>query len=413
MGTLNEVVITGVGVVSPLGSGEEFWDNIVKGVSGVRKLEKFDTTNFRCHVGAEAKFDEREVKKLDSFSLYALGATRDAMLDSGLDLEEENLVGGVIIGTGNGGIESIEKTMKDFFLNSNPNAARKIDPRLISKCMPNAASANVSIGYRLEGPSFSVNSACASGLHAIICGVEKIMLGKADFIVSGGAEATITQVAYGSFANLRALAGGYLGTSLEASRPFEAKRGGFVIGDGAGVVILESLKHAEKRNAKIYAKIIGYGENSDALDILAPDLSGRGIANAMKLALKDSNVYGIDKRKIDYINAHGTSTEFNDKTECKAIKQVFGDYAPPVSSTKSMTGHLLGGAGGLETVVCAKVIEKGFLPPTINHENTAEDCKGLDYVPNVARTKDVRVVMNNGFGFGGHNAVLILQKYQG
>ncbi len=418
MGTLNGVVITGVGVVSPLGSGDEFWNNLINGVSGVDKLNKFDATSFRCQVGAEAKFNyldfgftDRETKKLDSFSLYALSAARDAILDSGLELKEKNLRGGVIIGTGNGGVESIEETMKNFFLNPNLNAARKIDPRLISKCMPNAAAANVSIKYVLKGPSYGAVSACASGLHSIICGFKEVRDGDADFILAGGSEAVFTRSAYGSFANVKALVKGYSENPTEASRPFEAKRKGFVMGEGAGVLILENLERAKRRGAKIYAEIVGYGRSSDAVDILAPDLSGEGMASAMKLALKKASLYGIGIRDIDYINAHGTSTLLNDSIECRAIKQVFGKYAPPVSSTKSMTGHLLGAAGGLETVICAKVIEKGVVPPTINHGRTAEDCKGLDYVPNVSRGKNVKVVMNNGFGFGGHNAVLILKKY--
>ncbi|MEA3248506.1 MAG: beta-ketoacyl-ACP synthase II [Nanoarchaeota archaeon] len=418
----NEVVITGVGVVSPLGSGDEFWDNLINGVSGVGKVTKFDTTHFRCHLGAEAKFDPskfelngKEVRNLDSFSLYALGATRDAILDSRLELKGENPRGGVIIGTGNGGVESIGKDTKKYELNPDSNAARKINPRLVSRCMPNAATSAVSIKYGLTGPSYSPISACASGTHAVICGVEKIILGKADFIIAGGSEAAFTPNSYGSFANMGAMARGYPENPWEACRPFEAKREGFVMGEGSGIVVLESLEHAKERGAKIYAKIIGYGTSSDAYHIIAPDPSGKGIIQAMNVALEEAKLYGVSIKDVDYINAHGTSTPLNDKTECFAIKQVFGKYAPyiPVSSTKSMTGHLLGAAGSLETVVCAKTLEKGIIPPTINHENTAEDCKGLDYVPNVPREKDVEVVMNNSFGFGGLNAVLVLEKYKG
>jgi len=412
------VVLTGIGTVNPLGNSEEFWENLVNGKSGVGLVSKFDATNYRCELGGEVHLDygkfgieSKEVRKLDSFSLYALAASKLALEDSGLELGNRNGDVGVIIGTGVGGIETIERENEKLFNNGFEKGPKKVSPFLISGCIPNAACVAVSIKYGFEGPSFSVNSACASGLNGIISAAQNIMLGDAEVFVTGGTDAPFVKTAYASFANMRALAKGYEENPERASRPFDALRSGFVVSEGAGIVILENLEYAKKRNAKIYAELVGYGMTSDAGHITSPREDGEGMRRAMEIALAKA---GVNPDEVDYINAHGTSTLLNDKTETLAIKRLFGEqaYKIPISSTKSMTGHLLGGAGGLETVICALAMGRGVIPPTINYENPDPDCD-LDYTPNKAKEANINVVMNNNFGFGGHNTCIVLKKYMG
>lgn len=415
------VVITGIGVISPLGSGDKFWDNLVNGKSGIRRLTKFDTTDFECKIGGEAEFnyrdygiDDKEARRMDPFSQYGVGAFKLALEDSGLDLEKEDKDKiGIIIGTGIGGLKTFE-VEKEKLIEKGP---RRVSPLMVPMVMSNAVCAHITMKYNITGPSFSVNSACASGLHAIISAYKDIKIGCADISITGGTEATMTPVSYSSFTNARAMTKKFNDSPEKASRPFDAMRDGFVMGEGAGIIILEELEHAKKRNAKIYAEILGYGMTSDAYHITAPDENGEGARKAMELALKTA---GINPEDINYINAHGTSTPLNDKIESLAIRNLFKEHSDKkkgrlaVSSTKSMTGHLIGAAGGLETVICTLAIDRQFIPPTINYEFEDKELKeyNLDYVPNEARESKIETVMNNSFGFGGHNAVIILRKYK-
>lgn len=413
------VVITGVGTINPLGSGEEFWDRLTNGESGVGLVSKFDASDHLCKVNAEVEIDpgkvgftSRELRRWDSFSQYAVIAADLALKDSGLDLSKKRKDVGVIMGTGICGVESIEAEDKKIFSGKGPD---RVSPFLAPRCMTNAPAAEISIRYGFQGPGYCVNSACASGLHATISAAQNIQLGMANVIATGGTEAAFAQAAYAAFAKMTALVDmkvlneSYGGDPKRASRPFDAGRSGFVMGEGSGVLILEELEHAKRRGARIYAELAGYGMNSEASHITKPDETGEGMRQVMDMAI---NMAGVNLDEVDYINAHGTSTPFNDKTETLAIKRLFGDqaYRIPISSTKSMTGHLLGGAGGLELGVCAQVMERGIIPPTINYEVEDPDCD-LDYTPNTAREKDVNVVLKNNFGFGGHNASIVLKKY--
>ncbi|MEK6922310.1 MAG: beta-ketoacyl-ACP synthase II [Nanoarchaeota archaeon] len=406
------VVITGLGVVSPIGIGKEvFWENLISGKSGVKKITKFDTTNFACKIAAEVpEFNPeefgvslREAKRLDSFSLYSQVATGLALNDSGINIESVSERAGAVIASGIGGLTTLEEQVRRLIKKS-PD---KVSALLVIKLMANAAAGNASIKYNLRGPAYSVASACASGTHAIIRGYNCIKQDDADVMLVGGSEAVITPVAVAGFSNMGALSLSHNNDPEKASRPFDKERDGLVMGEGAGVLALEELEQAKKRNVHIYAEIIGYGETSDAHHETEPTVEGP--ARAMMLALKKAK---LDCEDVQYINAHGTSTPLNDKNETEAIKRVFGEHARKlaISSTKSMVGHLLGAAGGLETIVCALVIDRGIIPPTINYETPDPECD-LDYVPNKAREMKVNAAMNNSFGFGGHNAVLVLKKY--
>ena len=414
MNEQRRVVVTGLGLVSPLGTGvEKNWQALLEGRSGIRKLTRFAADGFAARIAgevpdfkAEDYIESKEIKKMDLFIQYAIGAATMAMEDSGLKIDDESAeTVGVIIGVGLCGIETIETT-KEALLSGGP---RKISPFFIPKVISNLAPGHVAIRYGAKGVNWTPTSACASGTHAIGEAFHLIRRGVQNAVIAGGAEAAITPLGVGGFAAMKALS-----TRNEepekASRPFDKERDGFVIGEGSGILILEDREQALKRGAKIYAEVIGYAANGDAYHMTAPSPHGEGAARCMRLALKDA---GITPTDVDYINAHGTSTEYNDANETTAIKAVFGEQAAKlaVSSTKSMTGHLLGAAGAVEGVYSTLAIHHGMIPPTINYENPDPACD-LDYVPNRARKADVKVALSNSFGFGGTNGCVIFRSAQ-
>ncbi len=418
---MRRVVITGIGLVTPLGCGRErFWSSLEQGVSGVDRITKFDASKHDCKIAAEVKdFDpleygmnKKEVRRLDFFSQYALASAHQAIEDAKLPLKDKNPNFGVIVGSGVGGISTIEDEKERFYLREKKgkNGASFVSPFFVPMIMPNAAAGNISMKYKLNNASMSTASACATGLHSIIYAAKDIMLGDCDVMIAGGTEGGITPLGVGCFANMNAICKDYNDEPQKASRPFDRDRKGFVMGEGAGIVLLESLEYALKRGARIYAEIAGYGLTSDAHHITAPDPDSYEIARAMKLALDRA---GISHEEVDYINAHGTSTPDNDLSETNGIKKVFGDsaYKVKISSTKSMMGHIIGGAGAIETLVCLFAMERSIVPPTINYENPDPQCD-LYYVPNKAEHCEVNIAMNNSFGFGGHNAVLLLKRYE-
>jgi 3-oxoacyl-[acyl-carrier-protein] synthase II len=405
------VAVTGVGLVSPLGIGnEENWRAIVAGESGVGPITRFDASAFACRIAGEVKgFDpslyveKKEVKKMDTFIHYAMAAAQFAMADSGLPVRDDNRERiAVVIGSGIGGLPIIEETQKRY-LQSGP---RVISPFFITALIANEAAGNVSIRYGLKGPNLSTVTACTTGAHAVGEAYRMIQYGDADAAIAGGTESVITPLAVGGFAVMRALSTRN-DDPEHASRPWDRDRDGFVMGEGAGLVILEEMEAAKKRGARIYAELIGYGLSGDAYHIAAPSEDGDGPARVMKNALADAE---ISPEQVGYINAHGTSTPMGDKVETIAIKMVFGEHAykVAVSSTKSSTGHLLGAAGGLETGICALALHHGVLPPTINYETPDPECD-LDYVPNVAREERVQYALSNSFGFGGTNGCLVFK----
>ncbi len=417
---MRRVVITGVGLVTPLGcTKEDFWNSLETGTSGVDRITKFDASDYECRIAAEVKgFDpldhgmnKKEVRRLDPFSQYALAAAHQAIEDAQLPLEDKNPNVGVVVGSGVGGISTIEHEKEQLHQREKKGkrGAAFISPLFVPMIMPNAASGNISMKYRLNNCSMSTATACATGLHSIIYATKDIRLGDSDAMIAGGTEAGITPLGVGSFTNMNAMCKDSNDEPQKASRPFDLKRSGFVMGEGAGLVVLEGLEHALERGACIYAEIVGYGLTSDAYHITAPDPDSSEIARAIQLALDRA---GMSPDEVDYINAHGTSTPDNDLSETNAIKKVFGASAHKVriSSSKSMTGHIIGGAGAIETIVCLLAMQKGMVPPTINYENPDPQCD-LCYVPNKAERCEVNVAMNNSFGFGGHNAVLLLKKY--
>lgn len=408
------VVVTGVGVISPVGIGKDkFWRNIKEGKSGISYISKFSTDGFPTKIAGEVKdfnpedfIDKREVRRLDRFSQFAIAATKLALEDAGWNpTEEEKENTAVLVTSGIGGFETLENQFKILF----EKGVNRVSPFLIPMVIINIASGNISIFFGFKGPNYSPVSACASSAHAIGLGYRLISWGEADFAIVGGSEASITPMGIAGFCALQALST-QNDPPEKASRPFDAKRDGFVMGEGAGVLLLEELSHALKRGAPIYAEIVGFGSSDDAYHITAPDPEGNGAVLAMKRAIKDA---GIEPQEVNYINAHGTSTKLNDKIETLAIKKVFGDYAYkiPVSSTKSMIGHLLGAAGAVESIATVLAIHDGIVPPTINYEEKDPDCD-LDYVPNQARKWDVKYALKNSFGFGGQNATLIFKKYE-
>ena len=414
MNDQRRVVVTGLGLVSPLGTGvEKNWQALLEGRSGIRKITRFATDGFASRIAGEVPdfraedfIEAKEIKKMDLFIQYAMGAATMAMDDSGLKIDEQSAEGvGVIIGVGLGGLESIETT-KEALLNGGP---RKISPFFIPKVISNLAPGHVAIRYGAKGVNWTPTSACASGTHAIGEAYHLIRRGLQDSVIAGGAEATITPLGVGGFAAMKALS-----TRNEepeqASRPFDKDRDGFVVGEGSGILILEEREQALKRGAKIYAEVIGYAANGDAHHMTAPAPEGEGAARCMRLALKDA---GIAPSDVDYINAHGTSTEYNDANETTAIKTVFGEQSVKlaVSSTKSMTGHLLGAAGAVEGVYSALALHPGMIPPTINYQTPDPACD-LDYVPNKARKADIKIALSNSFGFGGTNGCVIFRRAQ-
>jgi 3-oxoacyl-[acyl-carrier-protein] synthase II len=414
MNEQRRVVVTGLGLVSPLGTGvEKNWQAIMEGRSGIRKITRFATDGFPSRIAGEVPdfkaedfIESKEIKKMDLFIQFALGAAAMAMEDSGLRIEGEfaNEVG-VIIGVGLCGLDTIEVTHKAL-LDGGP---RKISPFFIPKVISNLAAGHIAIRYGAKGVNWTPTSACASGTHAIGEAFHLIRRGMQDAVIAGGAEACITPLGVGGFSSMKALSTRN-DEPERASRPFDKERDGFIIGEGSGVLILEEREQARKRGAKIYAEVVGYAANGDAHHMTAPAPEGEGAARCMRLALKDAGIAPCD---IDYINAHGTSTEYNDANETTAIKTVFGEHAGKlaVSSTKSMTGHLLGAAGAVEGVYSVLALHHGVLPPTINYENPDPSCD-LDYVPNTARKADIELALSNSFGFGGTNACAIFRRAQ-
>lgn len=406
------VVVTGMGAITPIGNNvDTFWENSKEGKCGIDFIKAFDTSNFKVKIGAEVKdfvpedyIDKKEAKRMDRYCQLAMAAAKMAVEDSGLDLEnidKERM--GVLVGSGIGGLGTIEKEYEKL-LQKGPG---RVSPMLIPMIISNMASGNIAIQYGAKGVCTSVVTACATGTNAIGDSFRLLQYGSADIMIAGGAEASITQLGLAGFASLTALS-----TSTDVTRasiPFDKERDGFVMGEGAGVLILETLEHAVKRGAKIYAEVVGYGTTCDAYHMTAPHPEGDGGARAMTLAIKDA---GINNEEISYINAHGTSTPYNDKLETLAIKRVFGEnaYNIPISSTKSMTGHLLGAAGAVEGIACIKALQEGFIPPTIGYKVKDEECD-LDYVPNVGREADLKYTLSNSLGFGGHNASIILKKW--
>ena len=408
------VVITGLGCVTALAeSADGFFTALCEGKSGVSSIESFDTSAYPVRFGGEIKnfdptkyIEHRESKRMDRFTQFAVAAASQAVDDSGLDFAKEDVFRvGVIVGTGIGGIKEIE----DQHLRLLNKGVRQLSPFTVPRLMANAACGNIAIRYGLRGPNYSVVSACASGSHAIGEAFANILAGKSDMVITGGSEAALTPIGLASFCAARSLSTRNENPTA-ASRPFDKDRDGFVLSEGAGVVILEEKTHAEQRGAHIHAEFLGYSATDDGYHITAPLPNGEGAARAMTLALKDA---GLKPQKVDYINAHGTGTELNDITESAAIKTVFGDHAYKllVSSTKSCLGHLLGASGAVELIVCIKTINESTVPPTINLDNPDERCDlKMDFVPLKARQANVNVAMSNSFGFGGHNACLIIGK---
>ena len=407
------VVVTGVGLVTPLGIGSEpTWEALINGRSGVGLITRFDASAYASQIAAEVKgfdveswFEKKQAKNVDHFVQYAVAAAEMAWQDSGLSITEENSDRiGVITGCGMGGLPTIEE-YHQVVVERGP---RKITPFFIPRVIPNMVSGQISIRLGSKGPNLSQTTACAAGTHAVGEAFRHIAYGDCDVVITGGSEAVICPLAVGGFSAMKALSTRN-DAPQAASRPFDRDRDGFVISEGSGMLVLEELESARSRGAKIYAEIIGYGQTSDAFHIAAPPEDGEGAARCMAMALRDA---GLAPDQVDYINAHGTSTPLNDLCETKAIKTVFGDHAYKlaVSSTKSMTGHMLGAAGGIEAAFTALTVFHGIIPPTINLENPDPDCD-LDYVPLHAREQRIRVALSNSFGFGGTTGVLVMRQF--
>ncbi len=409
------IVVTGLGVISTFGDGiDALWSNLCEGKSGITSVSLFDASQLNCQVASECRnfvaenyMDAKEAKRSDRYTHFAMAAAKLAVKDAGLDLEKMDMNRmGVLIGSGVGGMDTIEKQTTAFV----QRGPRRVSPFMIPNLLANMASGVVAIALGAKGVNFSVVSACATGTHAIGEAMLHLQLGKEDVILAGGSEAAVTPLSFAGFCAMKAMATNFNDEPSRASRPFDADRCGFVMGEGAGVLVLERLDHALARGAKIYCELSGYGATCDAYHITSPDIEGRGLTHCLERVLDDAKVSVQD---VDYINAHGTSTPYNDKFETLAIHKVFGPYAKDlmISSTKSMTGHLLGAAGALEAAICAKTIETGIVPPTINYENPDPDCD-LDYVPNVARKAKVDTAISTNLGFGGHNGTLLFKRYK-
>ena len=408
------VVITGLGAITPIGNtAESFWPALVAGTSGIGRITRFDAADYDAKIAGEVKgfdptafIDKKEARRMDRFTQFAIAASRMALSDSGLDLEKEDRSRiGAFVGSGIGGMDTLHDQYKTLF-EKGPN---RISPFFIPMMIANMAAGQVSIAFGLQGPSSCVVTACATGTNCIGDAMKVIQRGDADVMVAGGTEAAISPAGMAGFCAMKALSTRN-DEPEKASRPFEKDRDGFVMGEGSGIVILESLEHALARGARIYAELAGYGTNADAYHVTAPAPEGVQAAKCMELAIKDA---GLTTTDVDYINAHGTSTPLNDKNETLGIKALFGDHATKlaVSSIKSMTGHLLGAAGGIECVATALTVVNDMMPPTINYD-TPDPELDLDYVPNQARAKTVRVALSNSFGFGGHNATLLVKKFE-
>ncbi|WP_345240223.1 beta-ketoacyl-ACP synthase II [Pontibacillus salipaludis] len=407
------VVITGMGVVSPVGNDvETMWNNIVEGNSGIAPITKVDASEFSANVAGELKdfepgnyFDKKEAKRMDPFTQYALAASLMAVKDAGLDINEEIAHRtGVWIGSGIGGMTTYDEQFRKYM----DKGARRVSPFFVPMLIPDMAAGQVSIATGAKGINSCTVTACASGANSIGDAFKVIQRGDADYMIAGGAEAPLTPMSFAGFSSMKALSP--VEDPNKASRPFDKERSGFVMGEGSGILVMETLESAKNRGAKIYAEIVGYGSTGDAHHITAPAPNGEGATRAMNQALEDA---GLTPDAVDYVNAHGTGTALNDKFETEAVKNVFGDHAYKLamSSTKSMTGHLLGAAGAIEAVISIKSILNNILPPTTNYENEDPDCD-LDIVPNQSRKSDVNTVVSNSLGFGGHNATLIFKQYQ-
>ncbi|HUX60228.1 MAG TPA: beta-ketoacyl-ACP synthase II [Ignavibacteriaceae bacterium] len=413
--TKRRVVVTGMGAITPIGNGlNEFWDGLISGKNGIAPITKFDATNFETQFAAEVKnfspenyIDKKSIKRMDPFTHFALATTEMAFTDSGMNLDLINKERfGVIFGSGIGGMDTLQQQYWNFFEAKNP---RVISPFFVTMMISDMAAGQISIKFGLKGPNYATTSACATASHAISDAFMLIQRGSADLMICGGSEAAITEMGVGGFNAMKALSR-WNDRYLEASRPFDKDRNGFVMGEGAGTLILEELEHAMNRGAKIYAEIAGIGLTGDAFHITAPAPGGEGAVRAMKEAIRDSGVLPED---IDYINAHGTSTPYNDIYETNAIKTTFGEHAYKmiVTSTKSMTGHLLGAAGGIEAVATVLALKNDLIPPTINLTNPDPECD-LNYSPNKSTQKVIRCAISNTFGFGGHNASILFKKFE-
>ncbi len=411
------VVVTGMGAITALGNSvEQMWANLVAGKAVAHRVTRFDPSRFAVQIACEVTdfhvedyaeyIDKKEARRMDLFLLYTIAATAQAIKDARLVIDESNADNiGALVGSGIGGLRVMQDSAQILF----EKGPMRVSPFSGPFMIPNMAAGEVAIVFGARGPNFSIASACATGTHAVGEAYEIVKRGDAEVMITGGTEASLTELGMAAFHRT-----GAMSTRNDdperASRPFDAKRDGFVFGEGAGILILETLEHARQRGARIYAEVIGYGASNDAFHISAPAPGGRGAAKAMQRALAKA---GLGPAEIDYINAHGTSTPPNDLTETQAIKTVFGDHAyhVPISSSKSMLGHMLGAAGAVEAIAVVKTIETGMIHPTINYEYPDPECD-LDYVPNKARTANVRIAMSNSFGFGGHNAILIFQKFE-
>ncbi|MBQ7704295.1 MAG: beta-ketoacyl-ACP synthase II [Selenomonadaceae bacterium] len=410
----NRVVITGIGPVTPIGIGKEnFFTALKEGKNGISRITQFDPAEYACQIAGEVKdfnaddfIDKKESKRMDKYTQFAFAAAKIALEDSKLNLETINRDrAGIFIGNGIGGMQTLHNQYEKLF----SKGPSKISPFFIPMTIANMAAGQIAIAFGIHGPAESIVTACASGTNCIGDAFFAIQNGEVDLMFAGGTEAAISPAGVAGFGSMKALCTDHNDDPAHASRPFDKNRSGFVMGEGAGVVLLENLESAKKRNAHIYAEIIGYGRNNDAYHITTPAPNGEYQAKCMQLALDNA---GIKPEEIDYINAHGTSTHFNDSGETQAIKTVFGEHAYKlaVSSTKSMTGHMLGAAGGVEAIATVMAIDEGIIHPTINYE-TPDEGLDLDYVPNKARAAEVNIAMSNSFGFGGHNACIVLKKF--
>lgn len=408
----NRVVVTGLGVVSPIGIGKEkFWESLKAGQNGIIKITRFDPTGYTAQIAGEVPdfdpvqfIDKKETKRMDRYTQFALAAARLAFEDAQIkNIDSERT--GVFVGAGIGGMETLHNQYEKLF----SKGASRISPFFIPMMIANMAAGNIAIAFKLQGPCECVVTACASGTNCIGDAFRAIQRGEADVMLAGGSEAAISPAGVAGFASMKALCTDHNDDPAHASRPFDKNRSGFVMGEGSGLIVLEELEHAKARGAHIYAEIVGYGRNDDAYHITTPAPGGVIQAKCMKLALDDA---GLKPEEIDYINAHGTSTQFNDRGETEAIKSVFGEHAYKlaVSSTKSMTGHMLGAAGGIEAIAAVLSVENDIVHPTINYE-TPDEGLDLNYVPNEAQTRTVNAAISNSFGFGGHNACVVFKKF--
>ncbi|TVP82899.1 MAG: beta-ketoacyl-[acyl-carrier-protein] synthase II [Puniceicoccaceae bacterium] len=406
------VVVTGIGTISSIGTGiDAFWSSLVAGKSGIDKVTRFDTTDFPSKVGSEVRdfnagdyMDPKEARRNDRYTQFAVASSRLALEDAAVDTSKVDADRfGVLVGSGIGGMETIQTQSRRLY----EGGPRKVSPFMIPSLIANIASGVVAIEFGAKGPNYGIVSACSTATHTIGESFRMLRTGEVDIMLAGGSEAAITELGYAGFCSMRAMSTNFNDTPERSSRPFDKGRDGFVMGEGAGVLVLETLEHAQARGARIYCELAGYAATCDAFHITSPDPDGHALSVAIKKVIAEA---GLTPEDVDYINAHGTSTPYNDKFETGAIKKALGDAARSVrvSSTKSMTGHLLGAAGGVEAAACCKAIQTGIIPPTINYEEPDEDCD-LDYTPNVKYEGTIKVAVNNNSGFGGHNASLLFK----